>query len=189
MKTIILLDRIAVEQPLADRTAARRHRLGAFSSFASADAWLQAQMPGEWPCDLAIARRHFGFFEATEFALDEVDFHGRRRILWPDGRMRGEIPDWEARAIPWQGEASECRFSAGDIVGFVSWNEFRWGIVVNGRWDARDGGEWLVDVADGSHCHPHGCELFRIASAVPRETRAVLRSCLRKAKQEGIVGI
>lgn len=186
MQPIILLDRIEVELPLTDCKPARRQGLGAFSSFEQADAWLLAQAPDQWPRDLAISRRQFGFFEATEYVVDDPEFDGRRRVLGPDGSVRGEVPDWDDKRPPWPGEASECRFKSGDIVGFVHWNEFRWGIVYAGKWQPADGGSWTVDMVTDWHWHPHGCELFRIPQPVPRATRNALRIILREAKIEAI---
>ena len=85
---------------------------------------------------------------------------------------------------PWTGEASDCRFAAGDIVGFVRYGEFRWGIVFDGQWHPAHGGWWTVDMVTDGHWHPYGCELFRIPQPVPRATRTALQACLREAIRE-----
>ena len=188
-RIVIELTQVSVEPPLTDGARARDHKLGVFSAMETATAWLAQQIAEESvggdDTDYALL-----YYVADEIVLDIRLRCSGTTVFNRDGSTRGVIPGGIER--PWGGRpASECRFTAGDLVGFVYDERYRIGIVLAQPSTPEEGKRWgeltlgddvyLVGVLDkdgnpecNDHDHVAECQLFPVEHEIPSELRAAL---------------
>jgi hypothetical protein len=190
-RLVIELTETSVDMPLVDHARAVTNRLGVFSSFEKASAWLASEAIPKADDEDGIL-----YYEAHEISLDPdprdserpacatwiFDRNGRRR-----GLLRGNMEErWSGR------EPSTCKFKPRDLVGFVYGDEYRVGVVMGlplspeevrtFEAEAWEEDVYLVgllgrgeDGYDDDHEHPRDAYLFAVEHDVREELRAALQ--------------
>jgi hypothetical protein len=190
--TVVELTQVAVGEPLRDGRRASRARVGLFSSFDKAQAWVAARR--ERVADEGYALLFYG---ADELVLDYAARVRGSRVYGPDGTLRGESSGGVER--PWGGrDPATCRYKPGDLVGLVPNDAYRIGVILGlppSPEEARRSSDvtlgddlYLVGTVDEDdpldperydHEHVPEGELFNPPHEIPEQLRqALFRRCL-----------
>jgi hypothetical protein len=194
--TVVELTQVAVGGPLHDGRRAVSVRVGIFTSFESAQTWIERRHERARDDDYALA-----YYRADELVTDYAGRICRSKVYEQDGTLRGESSGGVER--PWGGrDPSTCRYKLGDVVGLVPGDVYRVGVVLGqpiSPEEARRMGDmvtlgddlYLVGVVDSvspldparyDHEHVVEAELFDPPPNLPEELRAALRRrCLGHA--------
>jgi hypothetical protein len=190
-RMVIELTVTSVDTPLVDHARAFTNRLGVFSTFEKASAWLASEAIPKADDEDGIL-----YYEAREIALDPGPRDSERPacatwILERDGRRRGLLRgDMDARCSG--REPSTCKFKPRDLVGFVYGDEYRVGVVMGlplspDEVRTFEAEAWEEDVylvgllgpggvyEHDDHDHPHEAYLFEVESDIPEELRVALQ--------------
>ena len=185
--TVVEVTEVVVEPPLADSAPAFVRRIAICSTFENATICARQKMVERSGDDYALL-----YYVLDMIILGAGSLHQTAPTAVFDGsdKLRGMIPGDVEK--PWGGRpASECRYSAGDLVGFVCGDVYRVGIVLalppSPEESCRGGNVtlgddlYLVGVLDGqgraeTNDHEHVAEpmLFAVEHDVAAELRAAL---------------
>jgi len=187
-KTIVEITEVSVDPPLVDRARAWVHRLGVFSKLTGAMKWMSGWIgergPGE-PGGLLYYRFDMVLLDAELHLAYTMVFSG-------DDKRRGIISGDTEK--PWAGRPpGRCRYSPGDLVGFISSYEpvYRIGVILREPPTPELGHQGGLTVADDTYLvgtldddgspdgtdHDHVAQplLFPVEYEVPPEVRAALK--------------
>jgi hypothetical protein len=188
-KTIVGVTEVTVEAPLVDGARAWAHELGVFSTYENAASFVRKRTMDDGDEDDAGIR----YFVLDEKMLDmaRLDDMGDTTILGDAGSVRGVIHG--AGETPWAGrDPGTCRFTLGQLVGFVDGDRYRVGVVNGLPPSPREADEWngvtladdlyLIGTLDGDgspetndHEHVSEAALFAVGHDVAPEVREALK--------------